>query len=400
MENTKILHDHIIKSSDDCQSKLLNDALIISYADVFNNRTELPGIECKKKALLKLILYNFPEKYKRSDQLNMNLKDKQKFYFFFKEKLEKIFYNNSIYLAFLYDLLNENYKKTYIELIEENSVEEDLEENFLKENLIENKKRGLELLSTLIIRFRNALRNENKIIKIQSIIRMYLIKYKLILDYENKKKSLILIQSFLRMVPKKKIFYKLKCKIAEKHAKELEEEEKINGIKSKKRKTTPKKKSPKNRKKSKDSSYKKISIGISDDTVILIQSFFRMILSKNKVIKIRIRENNISKLTRILKEEKLKNIIKVQSIFRMKLIKNLEKHSFAIMIQSIYRRILCKRIRQKKSLEKTEKEVGDFFEKRYKEMLNKFENNEYDTLISKKIPIEYNGIQVPKLFNS
>tara|TARA_Y100000992_G_scaffold198933_1_gene135420 strand:- start:439 stop:816 length:378 start_codon:yes stop_codon:yes gene_type:complete len=125
-----------------------------------------------------------------------------------------------------------------------------------------------------------------------------------------------------------------------------------------------------------------------------------MILSKNKVIKIRIRENNISKLTRILKEEKLKNIIKVQSIFRMKLIKNLEKHSFAIMIQSIYRRILCKRIRQKKSLEKTEKEVGDFFEKRYKEMLNKFENNEYDTLISKKIPIEYNGIQVPKLFNS
>ena len=80
----------------------------------------------------------------------------------------------------------------------------------------------------------------------------------------------------------------------------------------------------------------------------------------------------------------------------MKLIKNLEKHSFAIMIQSIYRRILCKRIRQKKSLEKTEKEVGDFFEKRYKEMLNKFENNEYDILINKKIPIECNGILRPK----
>lgn len=398
MENTKILRDHIRESSDDCQLELFIDAVKISEANIFNNRIKLPGIECKKNALLKLILYNFPEEHKRSDHLNMNLKDKQKFYFFFKEKLEKIFYNNSVYLAFLYDLLNENYKKTYIELIEENSVEDDLEKNILKENLIENKKRGLELLSTLIIRFKNALRNENKIIKIQSIIRMYLIKYKLILDYKNKKKSLILIQSFLRMVPKKKIFYKLKCKIAEKHAKELEleEEEKINKIKSKKRKTTPKKKSPKNRKKSKNSSYKKISIGISDDTVILIQSFFRIILSKNKVIKIRIKENNISKLTRILKEEKLKNIIKIQSIFRMKLIKNLEKHSFAIMIQTIYRRILCKRIRQKKSLEKTEKEVGDFFEKRYNEMLNKFNNNEYDTLINKKIPIEYNGIQVPK----
>ena len=398
MENTKKLHGHIKESSDDCQLELFIDAVKISEANIFNNRIKLPGIECKKEALLKLILYNFPEEYKRSDHLNMNLKDKQKFYFFFKEKLEKIFYNNSVYLAFLYDLLNENYKKTYIDLIEENSVEDDLEKNFLKENLIENKKRGLELLSTLIIRFKNALRNENKIIKIQSIIRMYLIKYKcnIIRNYENKKKSLILIQSFLRMIPKKKKFYKLKCKIAEKHAKELEEEEKINEIKSKKRKTTPKKKSPKNRKKSKNSSYKKISIGISDDTVILIQSFFRIILSKNKVIKIRIKENNISKLTRILKEEKLKNIIKVQSIFRMKLIKNLENHSFAIMIQSIYRRILCKRIRQKKSLEKTEKEVGDFFEKRYNEMLNKFNNNEYDTLINKKIPIEYNGIQVPK----
>ena len=105
MENIKILHDHIIESSDDCQTELFIDAVKISEANIFNNRIKLPGIECKKEALLKLILYNFPEEYKRSDHLNMNLKDKQKFYFFFKERLEKIFYNNSVYLAFLYDLL-------------------------------------------------------------------------------------------------------------------------------------------------------------------------------------------------------------------------------------------------------------------------------------------------------